>query len=301
MTARPPRRPRAGRTRLAYHGLDLARFPAAPQTAPRATGKRGAAQAALRRRLVAKKGHDDLFAALGALPVRLHWHLDLIGGGELRAELERLVRERELTARVTFHGALPQPAIIAAMREADLFVLPTKPAEGGDRDGLPNVLMEAASQELPILAHRLCGHAEFITDGTHGILVPPNEQGAGGGDDGPVRRSRQASPSRTRARERGSYRISGGGGHRPDRRCLPVRAGSPCPPARTRVRILIAVTHLLGAGHLTRAAALARAFAAAGHETVLVSGGHPAPLVRLDGVRLVQLPPLRIEGFDFGR
>lgn len=67
------------------------------------------------------------------------------------------------------------------------------------------------------------------------------------------------------------------------------------------MRILIAVTHLLGAGHLTRAAALARAFAAAGHKTVLVSGGHPAPLVMLDGVRLVQLPPLRIEGFDFGR
>lgn len=67
------------------------------------------------------------------------------------------------------------------------------------------------------------------------------------------------------------------------------------------MRILIAVTHLLGAGHLTRAAALARAFAAAGHETVLVSGGSPAPLVRLDGVRLMQLPPLRIEGFDFAR
>ncbi|MFC6790188.1 hypothetical protein ACFQE0_11510 [Methylobacterium komagatae] len=43
------------------------------------------------------------------------------------------------------------------------------------------------------------------------------------------------------------------------------------------MRVLIAVTHLLGAGHLTRAAALARAFAAAGHETALVSGGHPAP------------------------
>lgn len=67
------------------------------------------------------------------------------------------------------------------------------------------------------------------------------------------------------------------------------------------MKVLIAVTHLLGAGHLTRAAALARAFAAAGHETVLVSGGRPAPLVRLDGVRLVQLPPLRIEGFDFAR
>ncbi len=65
------------------------------------------------------------------------------------------------------------------------------------------------------------------------------------------------------------------------------------------MRVLIAVTHLLGAGHLTRAAALARAFAAAGHEAVLVSGGVPAPMVRHDGVRLVQLPPLRIAGTDF--
>lgn len=67
------------------------------------------------------------------------------------------------------------------------------------------------------------------------------------------------------------------------------------------MRILIAVTHLLGAGHLTRAAALGRAFAAAGHDTVLVSGGMPAPLVRLGGARLIQLPPVRIEGFEFGR
>lgn len=65
------------------------------------------------------------------------------------------------------------------------------------------------------------------------------------------------------------------------------------------MRVLIAVTHLLGAGHLTRAAALARAFADAGHEAILLSGGVPAPMVRLDGVRLVQLPPLRIAGTDF--
>lgn len=65
------------------------------------------------------------------------------------------------------------------------------------------------------------------------------------------------------------------------------------------MRVLIAVTHLLGAGHLTRAAALARAFAASGHEAVLLSGGVPAPMVNLAGVRLVQLPPLRIEGTAF--
>jgi len=65
------------------------------------------------------------------------------------------------------------------------------------------------------------------------------------------------------------------------------------------MRVLIAVTHLLGAGHLTRAAALARAFAEAGHDTTLVSGGSPVPLPSLGQVRLVQLPPIRTVGTDF--
>ena len=65
------------------------------------------------------------------------------------------------------------------------------------------------------------------------------------------------------------------------------------------LRVLIAVTHLLGAGHLTRAAALARAFAAAGHDATVASGGMPAPLVRTDGFTFVQLPPVRIAGTDF--
>jgi glycosyltransferase involved in cell wall biosynthesis len=54
-------------------------------------------------------------------------------------------------------------------------VLPTKPAPGGDRDGLPNVLMEAASQALPILATSFAGTPEFLTDGVHGVLVPPGK------------------------------------------------------------------------------------------------------------------------------
>jgi predicted glycosyltransferase len=65
------------------------------------------------------------------------------------------------------------------------------------------------------------------------------------------------------------------------------------------LRVLITVTHLLGAGHLTRAAALARAFARTGHATTLVSGGAPVPLADCDGVSLVQLPPVRTIGTDF--
>ena len=65
------------------------------------------------------------------------------------------------------------------------------------------------------------------------------------------------------------------------------------------MRVLIAVTHLLGAGHLTRAAAIGRAFAAAGHAATLASGGDPAPMVRLDDLRLIQLPPLHVAGTAF--
>jgi len=65
------------------------------------------------------------------------------------------------------------------------------------------------------------------------------------------------------------------------------------------LRVLISVTHLLGAGHLTRAAALARAFARKGHATTLVSGGSPARLADLDDGGFVQLPPVRTIGTDF--
>ncbi|WP_129157505.1 glycosyltransferase [Bosea sp. Tri-44] len=63
-------------------------------------------------------------------------------------------------------------------------------------------------------------------------------------------------------------------------------------------RILIAVTHLLGIGHLVRARQLARALAGAGHEVTLASGGMPDGKAPTD-YRFVQLPPVRTEGTDF--
>ncbi|WP_201830529.1 glycosyltransferase [Microvirga zambiensis] len=65
------------------------------------------------------------------------------------------------------------------------------------------------------------------------------------------------------------------------------------------LRVLIAVTHLLGAGHLTRAATLARAFAREGHETVLVSGGSPVHVGDPGAASFVQLPSVRTLGTNF--
>ena len=171
--------PKPGHVALAYHGLDLARFPEPVGRPPRDGADAGDPIRLLCvGRLVAKKGHDDLIEALGSLPPSLHWRLDLVGGGELRDALKARVAERGLEQRIAFHGALVQPAVVAAMRAADLFVLPTKPAPSGDRDGLPNVLMEAASQGLPILATSFAGTPEFITDGVEGCLVTPGDPAA---------------------------------------------------------------------------------------------------------------------------
>ncbi len=67
------------------------------------------------------------------------------------------------------------------------------------------------------------------------------------------------------------------------------------------MKIMIVVTHLLGTGHLTRALTLGRAFAAAGDDVVLVSGGVPVAHLDFDGIDLEQLPPLKSDGVDFGR
>ena len=64
------------------------------------------------------------------------------------------------------------------------------------------------------------------------------------------------------------------------------------------MRVMIVVTHLLGTGHLVRAATLARAFDAARHQVCVVSGGMPVPHLDMDGLNMVQLPALRSDGVD---
>nr|WP_229428394.1 glycosyltransferase [Microvirga pudoricolor] len=160
---------------LVYHGLDLSRFPAPPETRPTRDGADATDPVRIVSvgRAVAKKGYDDLLRALAALPPDLHWRFAHVGGGELANHLKKLAESNGIADRVAFLGAKAQPDVVALLREADLFVLPSKAAASGDQDGLPNVLMEAASQGLAIVATDFAGIPEFIQDGRDGILVPP--------------------------------------------------------------------------------------------------------------------------------
>ncbi|MEM1162653.1 MAG: glycosyltransferase [Pseudomonadota bacterium] len=156
---------------LVYHGLDLSRFP----DPPAARAQDSTLKLLSVGRLVPKKGYDDLLGALSQLPADLDWHLCHIGGGDLTAVLTARAAELGLSDRIEWRGKQDQTEVIAALRDADLFVLPSKIADDGDRDGLPNVLMEAASQRLPILSTAVSAIPEFITDGVHGRLVPPGD------------------------------------------------------------------------------------------------------------------------------
>ncbi len=167
----------AGRVELVYHGLDLQRF--APDPGERAARDGTALDDPVVLmsvgRLVEKKGTDILLQALALLPPDLHWRLDHVGGGPLRKTLEAQARSLGLSARIQWRGALAQQQVIALYRNADLFALASRIAGDGDRDGLPNVLMEAQSQGVACVATDVSAIHELIVDGQSGLLVPPQD------------------------------------------------------------------------------------------------------------------------------
>jgi colanic acid/amylovoran biosynthesis glycosyltransferase len=156
-----------GKVRYIPHGLDVSRWPDAPVRTPKP-----AATIVSVGRLVPKKGYDDLIAALALLDPALDWRFVHVGGGPLKDEIK--AQATALGTRVEFRGAGDQDAVLAALREGDIFALASKTAEDGDRDGLPNVLMEAASQDLPLVATQAGSIADFL-DESCGFAVAPGD------------------------------------------------------------------------------------------------------------------------------
>jgi glycosyltransferase involved in cell wall biosynthesis len=128
-------------------------------------------------RLVPKKGFDGLLRALARLPAETDWRLRHVGGGPLKDELAAEAAQLGIAERIEWLGARPQEEVLAEYRRADLFVLNCRIAEDGDRDGLPNVLMEAQSQRLPVVSTTMPAIAELVIDGETGLLTPPDDSG----------------------------------------------------------------------------------------------------------------------------
>ncbi len=165
---------------LVRHGLDLARFPAPAMPRAARDGRDMTDPVIILSigRAVEKKGYDDLLQALARLPSGLGWRFVHVGGGPLLAELKALAQKRGLERRIDWLGAQTQETVLQRLRAADLFALASRTARDGDRDGLPNVLMEAQSQSLAVLATRAGAIEELIVDGENGLLVAPGDPAA---------------------------------------------------------------------------------------------------------------------------
>ncbi len=128
-------------------------------------------------RLVPRKGIDVTLRALAALRQEgLLARYVIAGEGESRAELEDLTRSLSLTDQVVFAGEVSEAEKIALLDTCDLFVLPSREAEGGV-EGFGLVFLEAAARGKPAIGGRHGGVGESIVDGLTGFLADPLEPG----------------------------------------------------------------------------------------------------------------------------
>ncbi len=144
----PPERPRNGRLRLLGVG-----------------------------RLVEKKGFDVFVEACALLERRgVAFEATIVGeDGDHGGEVRRRIAERGLSGRVVLAGPKTQAELLDAYGRADALCLPCRIVDGGDRDGIPNVLVEAMACGVPGVSTAISGIPELIEDGRNGLLVAPDD------------------------------------------------------------------------------------------------------------------------------
>lgn len=121
-------------------------------------------------RLVPIKAQDVLLDALHIVRQQgVLFRMDVIGGGELHHALLSQCQALGLSDVVTFHGAQPEAVVRSFLSQANLFVLSSR------SEGLPVACIEALAVGTPVVATRIFGIPELITDGESGLLVPPDD------------------------------------------------------------------------------------------------------------------------------
>jgi glycosyltransferase involved in cell wall biosynthesis len=127
-------------------------------------------------RMVPKKGFPVLLAACKELAAQgVNFHLTLAGDGPQFPELQGLVREYGLSGKVTFAGFVPHRRVPELFHHADLFVMPCIVDPHGDRDGIPNVILEAMAHEVPVVSTDVSGIPEAVIPGKTGWIAPPGD------------------------------------------------------------------------------------------------------------------------------
>jgi glycosyltransferase involved in cell wall biosynthesis len=120
------------------------------------------------------KGQRYLVDACEILRQRgIDFRCRIIGGGELKSELETLIAEKKLGDRIQLAGPLPQDVVAQILPQADCYVQPSIIAPSGQMEGIPVALMEALACALPVVATDISGISELVRPAQTGTLVPP--------------------------------------------------------------------------------------------------------------------------------
>ena len=123
-------------------------------------------------RLVPKKGMANAIAALAAPPLAGKLvRLRIIGDGPEMPRLRKMAGRLGVEDRVEFLGARAHEATLSEMSRAHIFLLASRAAPDGDREGIPNVLKEAMASGLPVVSTRHAGIPELVRQGESGLLA----------------------------------------------------------------------------------------------------------------------------------
>ena len=166
------------RVHVVYHGLndDLARL---ADRAPRNGSRNGSLQLLGVGRLVEKKGFDVFVEACAELRRRDIPFAATIAGpdGPHGPAIRELIADQGLEESFRLAGALSQRELFDEYTRADALCLPCR-VVGSDRDGMPNVLVEAMACGTPVVTTGISGIPELVSDGVNGLLVDPDDPAA---------------------------------------------------------------------------------------------------------------------------
>ncbi len=155
---------------LCYHGVDLSRFSGEPNGRPSSVSDTPLILSV--GRYCEKKGFPYLIQACQRLKQkRYRFVCHIVGFGPLQQELEELIAKLGVEDCVSLAGKMTQDKLIQEYRRASLFVLPCLVTDDGDRDGIPNVLVEAMAMRVPVVSTRVSAIGELVDHMQNGLLV----------------------------------------------------------------------------------------------------------------------------------
>jgi glycosyltransferase involved in cell wall biosynthesis len=154
-----------------YHGIDINQF-----DGERDRRGGGPYRILTVARLTAKKGLPTVYEAVRQLHRQgLPVAHTLIGDGEDRRQILTLIRDLGISSICCWLGTQPHSVVQEHYRRADVFALGCRVAANGDRDGIPNVLMESMAMGVPVVATAVSAIPELVQNEQTGLLVPPND------------------------------------------------------------------------------------------------------------------------------